>query len=772
MPQSAHADPLNVSHWGAYRVQTEGKRVTGITAFEEDPEPSPMIEAMPGVVHHDCRIERPMVRRGWLENGPTPDGGSGRGIEQFVSVSWEKALDLVAAELDRVREAYGNETIFGSAGWGSAGSFHSAETQLKRFLNDIGGFVDQVTNYSFGSASVIVPRVTGSMEPVLKPTSWPSIVESTKLMVSFGGVSPKNSQVSKDGFGRHETQNYLRDAHAAGLAFVQISPVRDDFLDELNADWLAARPNTDTAVMLGLAHTLVAEGLHDLDFIDRYCTGFSRFRGYLMGETDKVAKDADWAAEISGIDADTIRGLARRMAATRTMISMSWSVQRSDHGEQPCWMAITLAAMLGQIGLPGGGVGIGYGSIGTTGTPTSKMPGIGLAKGANNVKEYVPVARVVDMLLNPGTEFEFNGSTLMYPNIRLIYWAGGNPFHKQQDLNRFLIAWQKPETIIVHEPWWTPAARRADIVLPVTTTLERNDIGCGLRDRFFIAMQQAVPPVGEARSDYDIFAGLASRLGVSDAYTEGREEMDWLRHMYDVARQKAARLEIEMPGFDIFWEQGFLEFESQEDSQILFEAFRADPEKAPLKTPSGKIEIFSETIDSFGYDDCPGHPAWLEPIEWLGSDKAKDHPLHLISNQPLRRMHSQLDFGDPSQDTKVAGREPVWLHPDDAGPRGIRDRDVVRLFNKRGACLAGAVVTNRVRVGVVRLSTGAWLDPLDAGEIGSLEKHGNPNVLTVDKGSSKLAQSCIAQSTLVEIERYGEEAPHVTAFETPNIALE
>ena len=252
----------------------------------------------------------------------------------------------------------------------------------------------------------------------------------------------------------------LRDAHAAGLAFVQISPVRDDFLDELNADWLAARPNTDTAVMLGLAHTLVAEGLHDLDFIDRYCTGFSRFRGYLMGETDKVAKDADWAAEISGIDADTIRGLARRMAATRTMISMSWSVQRSDHGEQPCWMAITLAAMLGQIGLPGGGVGIGYGSIGTTGTPTSKMPGIGLAKGANNVKEYVPVARVVDMLLNPGTEFEFNGSTLMYPNIRLIYWAGGNPFHKQQDLNRFLIAWQKPETIIVHEPWWTPAARR------------------------------------------------------------------------------------------------------------------------------------------------------------------------------------------------------------------------------------------------------------------------------------------------------------------------
>jgi biotin/methionine sulfoxide reductase len=764
-------DPLTVSHWGAYRVQTEGDRVTGITAFEGDPEPSPMIQAMPGVVHHDCRIDRPMVRKGWLENGHKSDG-AGRGTEPFVPVSWEKALDLVAAELDRVRTEHGNKAIFGSSGWGSAGSFHSAETQLKRFLNDIGGFVDQVTNYSFGSASVIVPRVTGSMEPVLKPTSWPGIVANTKLMVSFGGVSPKNSQVSKDGFARHETQNYLRDAQAAGLEFVQISPVRDDFLDELDADWLAARPNTDTAVMLGLAYTLVAEGLHDPDFIGRYCTGFNRFHAYLIGETDGIAKDADWAAEISGLDADMIRSLARRMAATRTMISMSWSVQRSDHGEQPCWMAITLAAMLGQIGLPGGGVGIGYGSIGTTGAPTSKMPGIGLAKGANGVKDYVPVARVVDMLLNPGAEFDFNGNTLTYPDIRLVYWAGGNPFHKQQDLNRFLAAWQKPETIIVHEPWWTPAARRADIVLPVTTTLERNDIGCGLRDRFFIAMQQAVPPVGEARSDYDIFAGLATRLGVAEAYTEGRGEMDWLRHMYDVARQNAARFEIEMPGFDAFWEKGFFEFEAQEDSQILFEAFRNDPEKAALKTPSGKIEIFSETIDGFGYDDCPGHPAWLEPVEWLGSDKAARHPLHLISNQPLRRMHSQLDFGGPSQDTKVAGREPVWLHPDDAASRGISDGDVVRLFNDRGACLAGAVVTDRIRTGVVRLSTGAWLDPLDAGDIGSLEKHGNPNVLTVDKGSSKLAQSCIAQSALVEVERYAGEAPRVTAYDTPAIAAE
>ena len=420
MAAEPRTDPITVSHWGAYRVATEAGRVVGVSPFERDPEPSPMIHAMPDVVHHDCRIERPMIRRGWLENGHLSDT-RGRGTEPFVPVSWEEALDLVANELDRVKNVHGNAAIYGSSGWGSAGVFHSAETQLKRFFNDFGGFVDQVTNYSFGAASVILPRITGSMDAIMRPTSWQSIVSHTRLMVAFGGVSPKNSQVSKDGVGLHETQNYLRDARQAGVEFVQISPVRDDFIDEVDADWLAARPGTDTAVMLGLAHTLAAEGLHDADFLDRYCVGFGRFHDYLTGQSDGVAKDADWAAAISGIDAGTLRGLARRMAACRTMISMSWSIQRSDHGEQPCWMAVTLAAMLGQIGLPGGGVGVGYGSIATMGSQDSKMPVLGLPKGKNAVDAYIPVARVVDMLLNPGGEYDFNGQRRTYPDIRLVY---------------------------------------------------------------------------------------------------------------------------------------------------------------------------------------------------------------------------------------------------------------------------------------------------------------------------------------------------------------
>jgi len=755
-----------LSHWGAYTATVKDGQVVGVKPFAKDPDPSTIIEALPSALHDKSRILHPMVRKGFLERREASDRTK-RGVDPFVRVSWDEALDLTGEELDRVRSTYGNEAIFGSSGWASAGQFHNAETQIKRFLNAAGGFVDQVTNYSFGAASVIVPRVTGSIEPVMSPTMWPVIVEKTKLMVVFGGLPQKNSQVTKDGMGAHSMMEWLRKAKAAGVEFVSISPKRDDMPDFLEAEWLPARPNTDAALMLGLAHTLVVEDLHDRQFLESHCVGFERFLPYLTGEVDGVPKNADWAAAITEIEPDTIRDLARRMSAVRCMVSASWSVQRSDHGEQPYWMAITLAAMLGQIGLAGGGFGFGYGALNSIGDAIPKRPVPSLPKGENAVKAFIPVARFVDMLLNPGTEIDFNGQKITYPDIRLVYWCGGNPFHKQQDINRLLRAWQVPETIIVHEPWWTPAARRADIVLPCTTTLERNDIGASFLDRFYIAMQKAVEPVGQSRSDYDIFAELSERLGCHQKFTEDRDEMDWLHHMYDIARQGASEGGYELPSFDAFWESGHFEYPETKDGKILFGAFRSDPVGNPLKTPSGKIEIYSETIAGFEYEDCPGHPMWIEPAEWLGAQKAVSFPLHLISNAPAHRMHSQLDCGSVSRAAKIAGREPVWLHPIDAEKRSIGDGDIVRVFNDRGACLAGAVVTSSIRPGVAQLATGAWYDPSDPGVIGSLDKHGNPNVLTLDKGASKLTQTCAAQSTLVEIETYDGKPPTISAFDPP-----
>jgi biotin/methionine sulfoxide reductase len=372
------------------------------------------------------------------------------------------------------------------------------------------------------------------------------------------------------------------------------------------------------------------------------------------------------------------------------------------------------------------------------------------------------------MLLNPGGLVDYQGQKLTYPEIKAIYWAGGNPFHHHQDLNRMLLAWQKPDTIICHEWSWNAHAKHADIVLPCTTTLERRDIGITNRDRFIVSMEQVAEPAGETRNDYDIFTGIARRMGAEAVYTEGRSAEEWQQWLYDRSRQAYAEKAIELPTLDELRAKGWHEVPRPAEPNIMLKAFRDDPMANALKTPSGKIEIYSETVAGFGYDDCPGYPAWLEPHEWLGqADKA--YPLHLISNQPSDKLHSQLDHGSHCRASKIKGREPVTIHPAAAAARGIADGDIVRLFNSRGACLAAAVLSDAVRADVLQLATGAWFDPLEPGAPGSLCKHGNPNMLTPDKGTSRLAQGPSAHTCLVEIERFEGEPPPVTAFDPPQI---
>jgi biotin/methionine sulfoxide reductase len=379
----------------------------------------------------------------------------------------------------------------------------------------------------------------------------------------------------------------------------------------------------------------------------------------------------------------------------------------------------------------------------------------------------IPVARLADMLLHPGEVYDFNGERCVYPDIKLVYWAGGNPFHHHQDLNRLRRAWQKPQTIIVHDSVWTPTARHADIVLPATTALERNDIGGASRDPFVFAMHRAINPVGDARNDYDIFAALAARLGYEAAFTEGRDEIAWCRFIYDRVRAGAADKEIALPGFQEFWAAGHVEFPPPKRDFVLFEDFRRDPDRHPLKTPSGRIEIGSETVGGFGYDGCPPHPAWIAPVEWLGCARAERWPIHLVTHQPAGRLHSQIDFGPVSRSGKIAGHEAIRINPADAARRGLRDGDIVRVFNERGACLAGVVVDANVVEKVAVMATGAWFDP--AGSADMPERHGNPNVLTVDVGTSPLTQGSSALSALVEIERWNGSAGPMQAWTPPKL---
>jgi biotin/methionine sulfoxide reductase len=760
---------LTSSHWGTYAVARDAAGAPRLEPLAEDPDPSPIGLSMLDAYRSGPRVQRPAVRRSWLEHGPgaAPEL---RGREPMVQVSWDKALDLVAAEIERVRQEHGNEAIFGgSYGWSSAGRFHHAQSQVHRFLNSAGGYVRHVDSYSLGAARVVMPHIVAPMdELMMQHHSWSVMQEHTRLMVCFGGIPAKNAQVTPGGDSEHRVRPALAELAQRGCRFVNFSPVRAHLDAPAHAvEWLPIRPGTDAAVMLALATTLVRAGLHDEEFLRRCCVGFERVRDYLLGAADGVVKDAQWAAAISGVNAARIERLARELAGTRSIVNVAWSLQRSEHGEQPYWAAVLLAAVIGQIGLPGGGFGVGYGSINLMGSAHARLPGPTLPQGRNAVKAFIPVARLTDMLLNPGAPYDYNGRSQRYPDIRLVYWAGGNPFHHHQDLNRLLVAWRKPETIVVHEQAWTASARLADIVLPATSTLERNDIGFSSRDPLMVAMKPVIAAPGEARDDYDIFAALAGRLGCAEAFTERRNSMDWLRQLYDSAAAQIKARGIELPAFERFWKLGYAQLPRAAAPSVMLAEFRKDPAAHPLPTPSGRIELYSECIAGFGYADCPGHAVWLEPEEWLGSPLARRFPLHLISDQPYTKLHSQLDFSDYSRGSKVAGREPVWINPEDANERGIADGDVVRLFNQRGACLAGALLTDAMARGVVKLSTGAWYDPVEPGVPGALEKHGNPNVLTRDVGASRLSQGCAAQSCLVQIERFAGEPPTVTAFEPP-----
>ncbi len=759
------------THWGNYKLVTAEGQIEAIQRYPEDVDPTPIADNLLAAQDENVRVLRPAIRESYLKR-PTEHTGATRGHEPFVQVPWDEALDLTASALDHVRAEHGNASIYGgSYGWSSAGRFHHAQSQIHRFLNSIGGYTRSLFSYSAGAGEAIVPRVLGMdfFEVMFQAPTLEDIAEHTKLVVCFGGLALKNTQVMSGGIGGHDAESRLRDLTSKDIDFINISPIADDLPDFLDGDWWPVRPGTDSALMLAIAHTLVDEDLYDKAYVSRYSVGLEEFKPYLVGHLDGQPKDCSWASTICDIPAERIHALARRMANDKPMIGISWSLQRNEHGEQTYWLATVLGALLGTHGLPGKGVSYGYGSIHNIGFSGRKLPNFAipaLPQGERGVDDYIPVARIADVLLNPGKAFEFNGKTIEPKQIELIYWAGGNPFHHHQDLNRLCDAWTKPQTIIVNEPFWTATAKRADIVLPATIPLEREDLGVTPYDCTMTPMRRAVDPIGEARDDYDIFRGLAERLGASNVFSEGKSTLDWLKHLYADLVENAYAVGVALPNFDTFWNGEQINLRDQIPDRVFrLERFYQDPETHPLDTPSGKIEIYSSTIDSFGYKDCAGSPRWYDKDEYLGSTRATVYPLHLISNQPRGRLHSQYDHGSASLATKVHGRECVHINPLDARSRGIVDGDIVRLHNDRGECLAVAVLTNRVAPNVLQLPTGAWYDPSGKN---NLEVHGNPNVLTRDKGSSALGQGTTAHSCLVEMEKYTDDTPPIKAHSPPD----
>ncbi|MGB0482876.1 MAG: molybdopterin-dependent oxidoreductase, partial [Alphaproteobacteria bacterium] len=415
-------------------------------------------------------------------------------------VSWDEVLHLLAGEITRIRTEHGNQSIYaGSYGWSSAGRVHHAQGLLKRFLNTQGGFVRSEGNYSYNAALVLLPYIVGPFyRHVPQSTRWSVVAEHSDLVVAFGGLAERNTRVCDGGASLHRFPGSLQACADAGVRFVNVSPLRADMTEDLGAEWMPIQPGTDTAMMLALAFVLLEEGLHDQAFLDRYTVGFDRVAAYLRGESDGQPKTPQWAAALTGLDADRLTALARQMAAGRTMITTTASLQRGDYGEQPLWATVTLAAMLGQIGLPGGGYTIAMAvnaNIGNTG----RLFRAGVVdQGINPVREMLPVAMISEMLLNPGGAYSYKGQERQFPDARMVWWAGGNPFHHHQDLNRLRDAFSRPETVVINEISWTATARHADIVLPVAAAPERTDFCAGKSDNALVPMPQVVPPAGDA----------------------------------------------------------------------------------------------------------------------------------------------------------------------------------------------------------------------------------------------------------------------------------
>ncbi|MGF1786875.1 molybdopterin-dependent oxidoreductase [Photobacterium swingsii] len=752
----------HASHWGPFNAIVKAGVLVGIQPRKEiDAMPTEMLtEGLIGRVYDKTRVKYPMVRASYLAD---PKGNSKphlRGKEPFVRVSWETALSLVADAIQTTATKHGNEAIFSSSygGWSHAGLMRPQVLQ-GRFFNLIGGQSTTTGDYSGGASQVILPHVIGDMEVYSPQTAWPVIEEHTETFVLIGCDPWKNNRIEFR-VADHQMYSHWKQFADKGIKFISINPQRTRTDDELSAEWVKIVPNTDTALFLAMAQHVYVSGLHDNAYLERYTVGADKYINHLMGKDDGVVKSPAWAANITGIPAENIQAMAEKFATSKTQFAAGWSLQRANHGEMTHWAIINFAAMLGKIGKPGEGVGFSW-HYGNGGMPQSgKALPIGLSQGKNPVSATCPASRISEMLMNPGKTFTRDGIEYTYPDIKMVYNAGNNLLSHQQDTNELIAALNhKVETFVCQDPWWCASSRYADIVLPATSTLERNDLSSGgtySNDKIY-AMRQVIQPYGESLDDFEIFRKLAAIFNVEDKFTDGLSFDDILKRAY-----KASSATLP---FDDFWQTGvaLLPVPQEANQWVRHGDFYHNPDKFPLHTTSGKIELFCQDIANFEVKDCPPMPTFLEPFEYLGN--AKPNQVHVVSPHPYMRVHSQLANSDVRKYENVQGRQYVLINDIDAQRHGIRSGQLVEIFNDRGRVIAGAKVSDQIMTGVISLEEGAWVQFDSQGRCNG----GSINVLTSSQASSDLSQATSANTCLAYIQRCRDPESSNLAFEPPKV---
>ena len=645
-------------------------------------------------MNHPDRLRHPLRR-----TGP-------RGAGQFERIGWDEALDEVARQLRRIRDTYGSAAILDCSRSGNTAMLHNRAV-VQRLLHKLGGCTELWSNIS-AEAEVFAVRETFGQKADYKSAGREPIDYVNSRLIVMWGWAPG------DGHFGTGTMQYLKLAKQHGVRIVSVDPRLTKSSYELADEHIFIRPSTDTAALLAMAYVIVTEGLHDQAFLDRYVQGFDEahlppgapagasYRSYLLGLADGVRKTPEWAAEITGMPAATIRRLAIEYATAKpAALHCGYAPGRTVHGEQFHRAAYALAAMTGNVGKSGGNSGVSNGATGRCGIKS-------LPAGTNPAGARVSSSLLADLL--------DRGTAGGYPaDIKMIYSAVGDLFNQLPNVGKTIAAAQKLEFMVVHEHFITPTARYADIVLPATTFWERNDLhtpwaGGG---HYAIFMNKAVEPAGECRNDIDICADLARRLGIDD-YSDKTEE-EWLR---ELAREA-------IDDFEAFRANGLARLPAPDDAVAFAREIR-DPECYPFTTPSGKIEIYAtrlaENPSPCGLGPIPPIPTWIpDPAD-------PRYPLQLLSPKSRARTHS-IHGNQPLLER--ADRDDVWMHPVDAAARGIVDGQRVRVFNARGATIVPARVTDRIAPGVVSIKDGAWFTP---GEDG-VDTRGCCNVLTADRSA-------------------------------------
>ena len=621
------------------------------------------------VLHAPDRLKRPLLR-----TGP-------RGSGEFKEVGWPEALDLVAERLTEIRDRYGNEAIIRLGGSGACnGALHNTGLLTMRFLSQFGGYTDIEGYYSSQAAQYVTPYVLGTRSVGIDPGT----LQHTGLIILWGAnISDTRLEVPMEA--------RIREAKVRGVEVIVVDPRRTSTAKTLGTQWISVRPGTDTALMLAVLHVLIEEDLVDRGFVERYSVGFKELERYVLGEEDGAPKNPAWAEEICGTPADVIVQLARQWGQTHpTAFIPGLSIQRTVGGEEAIRMAIALQVATGNLGVLGGSSGgLTWGRL-----PSPRIGVIGAPQNPTQVS--IPAYQWPDAILE-GRRGGYSS------DIKAIYNVGGNFLIQGSDVNKNIRAFSEVEFSVCHERFMTPTAKYCDVVLPVTTFLERSDIVVPDGGNYLLFSSQAVPPLYEARNDYDIFCELAERLGFLQEYSEGRGEEEWLRDFV---------ADSEVADYEEFKREGL--YMGGDQLRVGLSDFVADPEAHPLGTPSGRVQILSEAYADLGFTAVPAYRG-------LRADDR--HPLMLVTPKSRFRVNSQNDNIPWFRERELHG---LWMNPRDAEERGIEDGEGVQVSSPEGRVRVTVIVTEDIMPGVVCLLEGVW--PIFDSE--GVDTAGSANFLT------------------------------------------